>query len=315
MCRILGYLGPELPLEDLLLKPSNSLIKQSKSPRHHPLLQLAGWGFGAWSDSFQHPERPLVYRRPVPAFFDDNVNLLIPNLRAHTALAHIRAATYQSEAVLADENCHPFSFEGIPWILAHNGSLAHWRSLQRELLPHCEDKFLSQMKGTTDTEFLFVLFASLLQDQGPDGFQKAFEKLLTLILKAMRGLDLVKPSKLKLAFASQHQIISVNYGSGFKGETNIKGDLEELREAKVGSPDFLLSTILEPMYVLRGRQFQEHEGSYSMEVGGCEEASAAILASEPLTDSDDWEQLPFGSMLHLQNESGKLSCEMRELEI
>lgn len=315
MCRILGYLGPELALEDLLLKPSNSLIKQSKSPRHHPLLQLAGWGFGAWSDNFQHPERPLVYRRPVPAFFDDNVDLLIPSLRAHTVLAHIRAATYRSEAVMADENCHPFSFQGVPWIVAHNGSLPHWRSLQRELLPHCEDQFLSQMKGTTDTEFLFVLFASLFKDEGPDGFQETFEKLLSLIIKAMKNLDLVKPSKLKLAFASRHQLVSVNYGSGFKGETNIKGDLEELREAKVGSPDFLLSTILEPMYVLRGRQFQEHEGNYQMEECDTQQATTAILASEPLTDSEGWAELPFGSMVHLHTEADKLSCEMRELEI
>ena len=44
MCRILAYIGPELPLESLLLTPENSLINQSLDPELHPHLQLAGWG-------------------------------------------------------------------------------------------------------------------------------------------------------------------------------------------------------------------------------------------------------------------------------
>ena len=91
MCRILAYLGPELPLENLLLKPANSLINQSRAPEHHPLMQLAGWGFATWSESFLRPEVPLRYRRAVPAFFDDNPSTLIPSLMGHTVLAHIRA--------------------------------------------------------------------------------------------------------------------------------------------------------------------------------------------------------------------------------
>lgn len=39
MCRLLAYLGPELPLENLLLKPANSLINQSRAPKNHPLVQ------------------------------------------------------------------------------------------------------------------------------------------------------------------------------------------------------------------------------------------------------------------------------------
>ena len=115
MCRILAYLGPELPLEELLLKPSNSLIKQSRAPEHHPLMQLAGWGFSAWSSQFLQPEKPFTYRRPVPAFFDDNAHNIIPSLRVHTAVAHVRAASYRSETVMTDANCHPFTFDGVPW--------------------------------------------------------------------------------------------------------------------------------------------------------------------------------------------------------
>ena len=92
MCRVLAYVGPDLPLEHLLLTPDNSLINQTLDPEMHPLLQLAGWGFGAWSDHFVRPDEPLIYRRPVAAFYDDNAEGIIPSLQASTMLAHVRAA-------------------------------------------------------------------------------------------------------------------------------------------------------------------------------------------------------------------------------
>jgi glutamine amidotransferase len=315
MCRILAYLGPELPLDELLLKPSNSLINQSKAPEHHPLMQLAGWGFGAWSSRFLQPERPLVYRRPIPAFFDDNARNIIPSLTSHTALAHVRAATYASETVMADENCHPFAFKGTPWILVHNGAVPNWRVLQRELLSHCDPEFVQQMRGTTDTEFVFVLLLSLLKDNSTDAFQAAFEQMIKLILQAMANIGMVRPSKLKLALASPNTIVAVNYGSGFHGETDIQGDWKALRKAKVGSSDFRLSTVLEPLYLLCGRDFEKHEQSYN--VDPCEqEPTTAILASEPLTqEKNRWVPLNFGSLMRLERRDGIVKKEVRQLQL
>ena len=80
MCRVLAYIGPEIPVESLLLAPDNSLINQTLDPELHPLLQLAGWGFGAWSEHLLKPEKPFVYRRPMAAFYDDNAEGIIPSL-------------------------------------------------------------------------------------------------------------------------------------------------------------------------------------------------------------------------------------------
>jgi glutamine amidotransferase len=134
MCRVLAYIGPEVPVENLLLKPGNSLINQSLDPERHPELQLAGWGFGVWSEHLLTPEEPFVYRRPMAAFYDDNVGGIIPSLQASTLLAHVRAAAYDSSVVLVDENCHPFSYKETPWAVAQNGDLPNWKLLQRELL-------------------------------------------------------------------------------------------------------------------------------------------------------------------------------------
>ena len=80
-------------------------------------------GFGVWSEHLLKPEAPFIYRWPMAALYDDNLERTVPSLSAHTMLAHVRAAAYDAGVVLADENCHPFSFPKTPWIIAQNGYL------------------------------------------------------------------------------------------------------------------------------------------------------------------------------------------------
>lgn len=302
MCRVLAYIGPELPLEDLLIKPANSLINQALDPERHPELQLAGWGFGAWGEHLLKPEKPLIYRRGMAAFYDDNSDGIIPSLQASTMLAHVRAAAYDTKNVLADENCHPFSFEGSPWIFAQNGYLPGWQLLQRELLAHCKDEFLKQMRGSTDTEFLCVLLLSLLEGDSDEEVQRAIEKLLGLIAQAMKDLELPGLTKLKMALVAQDRIVGINWGLGHHGEVNPDGDWRELRKADPTSEDFSLGMLLEPMYLLMGRNF-EQSSSYGFEDTREDSATSVIFASEPLTDEQDgWLELEYGEIVFLKRE-------------
>ncbi len=316
MCRVLAYIGPEIPVESLLLKPENSLVNQTLDPERHPLLQLAGWGFGAWSEHLLKPEEPFLYRRPMAAFYDDNADGIIPSLQASTLLAHVRAADYNSITVLADENCHPFSYKETPWIIAQNGDLPSWKLLQRELLPHCKDKYLEQMRGTTDTEFLYVLLLSLLESDSDEDVQRGFEKLLQVIVQAMKELDLVALAKLKMALVAPNRIVGVNCGSGHKGETDPAGDWKELRKSGPGTDDYSLSMLLEPMYLLTGRNFQDYETSYDIDVTPVEEATSVIFASEPLTeDTDDWLNLEFGEIVFLEKKGTNITRTVNKLQV
>lgn len=316
MCRVLAYIGPEIPLESLLLTPENSLINQALDPELHPLLQLAGWGFGAWSEHLLKPEDPLLYRRPMAAFYDDNAERIIPSLQASTMLAHVRAADYNSKTVLADENCHPFSYQGTPWIVAQNGSLPNWIVLQRELLSRCKDEYLRQMRGTTDTEFLYVLLLSLLEGDSDEDVQRGFEKMLQVLLQAMKKLDVVGLTKLKIALVAPDRIIGVNYGSGHHGETDVAGDWRELRKSEAGSKDHALGMLWEPMYVLTGRNFQDYEGSYQLDAGSEKEATSAIFASEPLTeDTEAWLHIEFGEIVFLEKTSSGVTKKVSKLQM
>ncbi|MRK01723.1 class II glutamine amidotransferase [Aeromicrobium sp. S22] len=315
MCRVLAYIGPEMPVENLLLKPENSLINQTLDPERHPQLQLAGWGFGIWSEHLLKTDEPLLYHRPMAAFYDDNVAGIVPSLQASTLLAHVRAADYNSAAVLADENCHPFSYQGTPGMIAQNGDLPHWKLLQRELLPHCKDEFLKQMRGTTDTEFLYVLLLSLLEDDSDDGVQRGFEEMLKLIVKAMDSLELPSLTKLKMALVAPNRIIGVNVGTGHQGETDPAGDWRELRKSGPGTDDFALSMLLEPMYLLVGRNFEDDETTYDFEDCTEEEATSVILASEPLTDNDAWLDLDFGDIVFLEKKGTSITRTVRTLSV
>lgn len=316
MCRVLAYIGPEIPLEDLLLKPENSLINQTLDPERHPELQLAGWGFGAWSDHLLKPAQPLLYHRPMAAFYDDNVSGIVPSLQVSTLLAHVRAATYDSAVVLADENCHPYSYKGTPWIVAQNGDLPNWKLLQRELLQHCKDEYLEQMRGTTDTEFLYVLLLSLLEDDSDEGVQRGFEEMMKLILQAMKSLDLVELTKLKMALVSTNRIIGVNFGSGYHGETDPAGEWRELRKSGPGTDDFALSMLLEPMYLRMGRNFQDDDTTFDLEDCPDEEATSVIFASEPLTESyDGWSNLEFGEIVFLEKKGTNITRSVSRLKV
>ena len=250
------------------------------------------------------------------AFYDDNASHIIPSLQASTMLGHVRAATYDSKVVMVDENCHPFSFDETPWILAQNGDLPSWMLLQRELLQHCEDRYLKQMRGTTDTEFLYALLLSLLDGDSDEEVQRAIEEMVGLIAEAMAVLDLPALTKMKMALVSPNRIIGVNVGLGHHGETGPAGDWKKLRESGPGTDDYALSMLLEPMYLLVGRPVGSDDASYDFEA--CDEAAAtaAVFASEALTeDVDGWSHVSFGEIVFLERKDGRITRRVDTLRV
>ena len=199
--------------------------------------------------------------------------------------------------------------------MVHNGSIPAMRLVQQELSKHCSREFLQQVRGTTDSEFFFCLLMSLLNgDDSTDNFQASLEKALTLLVATLKAHQVEKSVKLKVAFASPHDLIAVNYGADFDGSLHLRGDWQKLRQSEIGSRDFLRSTILEPLYLLQGHNFHLDEDSYDMHCGEEHEIDTIILASEPLTERlEDWREVPFGSMLRIQRKQGRMERETRQL--
>src|SRR5664279_5295923 len=140
--------------------------------------------------------------------------------------------------------------------------------------------------------------------------------MLKLIVQAMKKLDIVGLTKLKMALVAPNRIIGVNFGSGHHGETDPAGDWKKLRESGPGTDDYALSMLLEPMYLLTGRNFQDYEESYDIDVCSVEDATSVIFASEPLTeDGDDWLNLEFGEIVFLEKSGTNITRSVGRLKV
>ena len=145
----------------------------------------------------------------------------------------------------------------------------------------------------------------------------AFEEMLRLIVQAMKDLDLVALTKLKMALVSPNRIIGVNFGSGHQGETDPAGDWRELRKSGPGTDDFALSMLLEPMYLLHGSQLLSMTNRpTTSKTCTLEEATSVIFASEPLTEgTDDWSTLEFGEIVFLEKNDDGITKNVSKLKV
>jgi len=126
MCRWLAYSGPEIYLEDLIIKPSRSLLVQSRFARENYVKNMPGLpdgafptngdGFGvAWYGEREHPG---LYRDLRPAWSDRNLVNLAEQIKSGLFLAHLRAAYH---GLVQRTNSHPFR-HGC-WTFQHNGEI------------------------------------------------------------------------------------------------------------------------------------------------------------------------------------------------
>jgi predicted glutamine amidotransferase len=162
----MAYTGSPLSVEDLLYAPENSLIVQSL----HSQLGVEptnGDGFGVgWYGDGPIPGR---YRSIEPAWNDRNLRELAPQVRSHLVLAHVRAST---GTPVQQTNCHPFRHGR--WLWVHNGALAGFSAVKRDLLLAVDPGIFPDIEGSTDSEVFFFLALTFgLEDDPPAAVARA----------------------------------------------------------------------------------------------------------------------------------------------
>jgi glutamine amidotransferase len=285
MCRALLYLGQPVLLDTLLFQPDSALIRQSYMPKMLHMLNLAGFGLRAWDPASHTPGKPFAYGSPSLPVFDRNLKNLAEKVRAACVLGHVRGVAYSTTVDISLQNVHPFQFEGLPWCLAHNGDLAGIAQMKPLLARHMKTEFLAQIRGTTDSEWIYALFVSQLPDALKPGTEKsafeAIERTLGIIREARAELGIDVSSSVNLFIANGSQLAAVRYCFDF-GRYRTE-DPTKLHEANLG--------FLSLWYTL-GRDYALHDGEWKM-TGGAENADSIIVASEPLTrDTSSWVELP-----------------------
>ena len=150
MCRLLAIQSKDaVPLSRVLIGGDNSFAVQSLE---HP----DGWGMAYYVQGSPH-----VVKSVLPAISDAQFERISLSVGSPTLLAHIRRAT---TGRIAARNCHPFQFG--PWVFAHNGFIRNYVAVKDELQAKIKDRLRPFIIGETDSETLFFLFLSYLEEAG-----------------------------------------------------------------------------------------------------------------------------------------------------
>lgn len=159
MCRWLAYSGSPVRLDDLLYKPANSLVIQSKSSRMGAET-TNGDGFGiGW---YGTEPIPGLFHSTEPAWSDRNLRELARQASADRVFAHIRATT---GTAVQQTNCHPFRHGR--WLWMHNGALADFQHVKRDLAMAVEPGLYPEIAGSTDSELFFYLALTFGLERDP----------------------------------------------------------------------------------------------------------------------------------------------------
>ncbi len=307
MCRALAYLGQPVLLDNLLFQPDSALVKQSYMPQMLNLLNLAGFGFKAWDRDSPDADRPYSYASTSLPIYDRNLKALAEKIRATCVLAHVRGVHFNTEGIISQQNIHPFQFPGCRIALAHNGDLERMRETKPALLEHVRPEFVRMIEGTTDSEWIYALLVSNLEDPRrdvtADEIAQALGKTLAVLRQVREKMGISNWSPVNLFITTGKQLVAVRYCFDF-------GCYRTDSPALVPEASFSYHSL----WYTSGREYGYHDGEWKM-VGGADTANSVMIASEPLTrDISTWLEVPEYSMIYADTRSGRPTVEVHYLD-
>jgi glutamine amidotransferase len=203
----MAYRGHPIPLESLLYKTQHSLIEQSRHARMG-VETFNGDGFGlGWYDEGGAGR----YRSLMPAWSDRNLRDLAAHIRSPLFIAHVRATT---GTPVQDTNCHPFRHEN--WLFVHNGAIADYLAIRRELVVAIDPAFYNVIEGSTDSETMFALALTFgLRDEP----LPALERMAGFVEETGRAHGIEYPLQMTLGVSDGDRLYAVRYSSIGAGQT------------------------------------------------------------------------------------------------
>ena len=203
MCRWLGYHGSPIAPRELVHDTMHSLIEQSR--RAAPDMATAngdGVGLGWYGDG---PE-PALFRSESPAWGDANLREVAGAVRSGLFLAHVRAAT---GTPVQQTNCHPFRHRN--WLFVHNGYIADFGRIRRELLLAVSPELFGEIQGSTDSELMFFLALTFGLETDPIG---GLERMAGFVEAVGHAAGIAEPLQMTIGATDGERLHAARYASG-----------------------------------------------------------------------------------------------------
>jgi len=184
MCRLVGYLGSSIQLDELLYKPEHSLHHQSFNPQELKSGVVCADGVGVgWYDALGEP---FIYRNTIPLWNDTNLEELSHYVKSDCALGYVRLA--EAGSTLDMSNCQPFRSDKL--LFVHNGAIANFQeTLYRPIRSSLSDSTYRLIKGMTDSEHIFALLCEYLQSSPKSSLLDALRATLKTLTEMATEYD------------------------------------------------------------------------------------------------------------------------------
>ena len=199
----MAYSGPPIFLDTVLFEAENSLVDQSLNARWSQVV-TNGDGFGiGW---YGKRGKPGLYRDVLPAWNDENLREVAEQVESGLFFAHVRAAT--GESATARQKCQPFRHG--EWMFMHNGAIADFPLLRRELDLAIPEGLYRHKLGTTDSETIFYL---LLANGLAEDPAAAYAATVKLVEDAMAAQGIDGPFRFAAIATDGQRLIAIRYSS------------------------------------------------------------------------------------------------------
>jgi glutamine amidotransferase len=150
MGRLLGYMANRTDrLGDVLDEEREAIAPP-------PDFRPDAWGIGFYqAGEVLHKKRPKLEAGPI------DWESVARGVRSDAVVVHFRSATVGD---FRADNTHPFRMR--QWLFAHNGTVHGFNAIRERLLESLPDFLGRNIRGSTDSEHVFHVFLSFLDDAG-----------------------------------------------------------------------------------------------------------------------------------------------------
>ena len=178
MCRLTAYLGAPLRADRLVFGGSHSLYEQSYLPREliHGSVNADGYGVAWYRD-----HTPVRIGGTRPIWQDGELRGVLESSTSQMILAAVRNAT---PGIPVDDSGNLPLTHG-RWSFILNGFVEDFRaSYMRTLRSGLPDDLYGELRGSSDSETLFLLAVSALRDDA--SLAGALEHVRNVVLEVLR---------------------------------------------------------------------------------------------------------------------------------
>ena len=223
-------------------------------------------------------------------------------------VGHVRGVHLNVNAVVSEQNIHPFWFPGTALAMAHNGDLYRFAEMKEALAKHIRPELLGQIGGSTDSEWIYALLLSQLADPcaevDKDEVLDAIVATYEIIDEVRQDCDIAISSAVNLFLSDGSQAFAVRFCFDFGCYRT--DSPEQVNPANLN----YLS-----LWYTSGREYGHHDGEWKM-VGGSAAANSVMIASEPLTaDVSTWLEVPEHSILYARSDGVDSILELYQMDI